>query len=474
MARHGGLAVVVAVMMTAGFLPAVAGVGLGATVVVSAVAQIELESTYVSPALMHAGVPGSCGVLHCYTPQEIQQAYNYNQSYAAVGGYANAGKGQTIVIFDAFGDPNVTKDLGIFDSAFGLPPAKLNVICPAGCPTLDLTGDTNLSLNEIGWTQEITLDTQYSHAMAPAATIDLVVATSNENSAMVVAEQYALEHHLGNIWSQSFGTPECTFTPGASSPWFAENNAIFAKAAAEGITIFASAGDLAAQNGCAGPSASYPADNPLNIAVTGTFLNISFPSTETVASPLQSARGSYGHETTWNDFENPDLQPYGVVYGVTGGAPSDYFPAPIYQLIHPVTPYTCTGGTPATCSAGTPYHSFGKVSADVAYDAGVDGGVIGYYDASPALAAGFYIFGGTSAGSPQWAAITAIASQLHHGLPLGDFAPILYLLLGSSRLHDVTVGSNAAEPGVGFLATPGWDAATGVGSPNVGALAPLL
>jgi subtilase family serine protease len=147
-----------------------------------------------------------------------------------------------------------------------------------------------------------------------------------------------------------------------------------------------------------------------------------------------------------------------------------YFPAPIYQLVHPIVPYTCSGSTPTSCAAGAPYHSFGKVAADVAYDAGVNGGVLGYYDASPALGAGFYIFGGTSAGSPQWAAITAIANQIHHTNGLGDFAPILYLLGGTLAFHDVTVGSNAIEPGYGFLATRGWDAATGVGSPNVGPL----
>ncbi len=473
MARRGAWALLVAAMMTVGFFPAVVGIGAAVSASNGAVFHPLLQAEFVGPAMESSGIPGNCGVLSCYTPSEIQQAYNYNQSYAQVGGYANAGKGQTIVIFDAFGDPNVSSDLAIFDSAFGLPAAKLNVICPAGCPTLDLTGDTNLSLDEIGWTQEITLDTQYSHAMAPAATIDLVIAHSDSDQDMVVAEQYALSHHLGNIWSQSFGTPECTFTPGPSSPWFAENNLIYAEAAAQGITVFASAGDVGAQSGCATPSPSYPADNPLNIAVTGTYLNLSFSPTANVSSPLQPAPAKYNYETTWNDFENPTLVQNGLIFGVTGGAPSAYFPAPLYQFVHTITPYTCTGGTPSTCSAARPYHPLGRVSADVAYDAGVDGGVLGYYDASPALAAGFYIFGGTSAGSPQWAAITAIADQIHHG-PLGDFAPALYLLGGTGAFHDITVGSNALEPGYGFLATPGWDAASGMGSPNVGRLIPYL
>jgi len=430
----------------------------------------DVEAAYVGGSLGPAqGPPGTCGVLQCYTPQEVQDGYNYGPAYAAVGGYANAGAGQTIVIFDAFGDPNVTSDLAIFDSVFGLPPANLNVICPSGCPTLDLTGDTALSLDEIGWTQEITLDTQYSHAMAPAAKLDLVVAWNDSNQNMVVAEQYALQHHLGQIWSQSFGTPECGFTPGPANPWFAENNRIYQKAAAEGITMFASAGDLGATLLCPTNSAAYPADNPLEIGVGGTYLDLNFAPGVTVSSPLVSAPATYGYETTWNDFENATLVNDGLIFGVTGGAPSQFFPAPWYQWFDRITPYTCVGDTPATCSAGAPYHSYGRVDVDVAYDAGVDGGVLGYYDASPAIPAGFYIFGGTSAGSPQWAAITAIADQLHHH-SVGNFAPLLYLTGGFFGLHDIQLGSNAFEPGTGFLATPGYDAPTGLGTPNVGNL----
>jgi subtilase family serine protease len=432
-----------------------------------------VEQTFLGTSLQTAGAPGSCGLLQCYTPQEVQQAYGFNASYARVGGYAHAGAGETIVIFDAFGDPSVAYDLSVFDATFGLPAANLNVICPQGCPTLDLTADSSLSLDEISWTNEITLDTQYSHAMAPAAKIDLVVAYNDSNQAIAVAEEYALTHHLGDIWSQSFGTPECTFTPGPSNPWFQQNNAIFRLATSEGITIFASAGDLGATSGCPSNSASYPADNPDNIAVAGTYLDLQFSPSASVSSPLVSAPATYGHETTWNDFENATLAADSEIFGVTGGAPSDYFLG-LDQGFARVTPYTCAGNTTASCSAGTPFRSIGKVSADVAYDAGVDGGVLGYLNITgSAEQAGYYIFGGTSAGSPQWAAIAAIGDQMSHS-HLGDFAPRLYRdaarLWRTGGLHDITVGSNAFEPGVGFLATRGYDAPSGLGSPNVGVL----
>ena len=487
---RGWVAVSIGLLMSVGFAPAAAGVGVAASAAAPAFAHVDLASAYVGPSLgAVAGpgiAPGTCPepgfYLQCYTPQEIQDGYGYGGAYAAVGGYANAGLGQTIVIFDAFGDPNLTANLAVFDAVFGIPAIHLNVLCPASgfalgpCPVLDFAGPNGS--NEAGWTQEITLDTEYAHAMAPAATIDLVVAQNNSDGAFATAELYALAHHLGTVWSQSFGTPECSFVPGLSTPWFFENNLIYALAALQGVTIFASAGDLGAMNGCPAPSANYPADNPFNIAVAGTYLDLNFAAGANVSSPLVGAPASYGHETAWNDFENGTLASLGLIFGVTGGAPSAYFPRPSSLTQGPVVPYVCSGYVPSSCTAGTPYRASGKVAADVAYDAGVNGGVLGYYNVTypngtPILPPGFYIFGGTSAGAPQWAAIAAIADQLHHHA-LGDFAPILYRMVGSARLHDVTVGSNALEPGVGFLATRGWDATTGVGSPNVGLLVGAL
>ncbi len=88
-------------------------------------------------------------LLHCYSPQDIQSAYNYGPAYTSVGGYASAGEGQTIVIFDAYGDPTVRADLATFDAQFGLPGATLNVICPAGCP-IQTGASPQTSLSE-GW-----------------------------------------------------------------------------------------------------------------------------------------------------------------------------------------------------------------------------------------------------------------------------------------------------------------------------------
>ncbi len=404
-----------------------------------------------------SGTSDVCNVgtfkLHCYTPQMMQSAYNFTGAYGLVGGQNNAGAGITIVIVDAFGSPTISHDLQVFDSTFGLPAATLNIICPQGCPMFNPK-----SSNEVGWSFETTLDVEYSHAMAPAATIDLVVASTNFGNAINNAEAYALNHSLGQIWSQSFGAPECVFRGDNSQ--FVQSQKIYSAASSSGVTLIASAGDSGAQEGCPSPSALYPSSDPLNLAVGGTHLNI-------------SPNGNYESETAWNDEEDNYLLNQGISFPfATGGAPSVFFALPSYQSGISLIPYTCTGNTSSSCSAGQQFTPTTRTTSDVSYDADLDGGVLAYWSAIPSQA-GFYIFGGTSAGSPQWAAAIAIADQLH-GTSLGDIHALLYSLAGTKAFHDVTSGSNSLEPGTGFLATEGYDAPTGLGSPNVGILVAAL
>ena len=82
---------------------------------------------------------------------------------------------------------------------------------------------------------------------------------------------------------------------------------------------------------------------------------------------------------------------------------------------------------------------------------------------------GFYFYGGTSSGSPQWAAIGALADQ-QAGHRLGTLNPALYAIgTGATRalaFHDVTSGNNAWQ-GPGLDAKVGYDDPTGLGSPDV-------
>ena len=117
--------------------------------------------------------------------------------------------------------------------------------------------------NQVGWGEEETLDVLWAHAMAPGAAIVLVEAASNNDSDLLVATQYVVDHHVGDVISQSFGEAETCMDPAL----LAQQHALFQQAANEGITSFASSGDSgASQFNCDGTaailSASTPASDP--------------------------------------------------------------------------------------------------------------------------------------------------------------------------------------------------------------------
>jgi subtilase family serine protease len=415
---------------------------------------VSVTARGVSSNLCPISVGGHTKYLHCYTPMEVQAAYNFAGAYSLVGGYKNAGKGETIAIFDAFGDPHLRHDLSVFDSTFGVPAANLNILCPQGCPKFNAS-----NADEIGWTVEISLDVEYAHAMAPAAVIDLVVAPTDVGHINPGGydETWALQHHVGNVWSQSFGdAADCT----PKAFMFASAEQTYKLAVSEGVTPVTASGDWSANNlGCSKPIASFPASSPYNLAVGGTHLNI-------------NARGTYISETAWNDFEDTFLLQQGLYApDVTGGAPSYIYPLPTYQSGISAIPFNCSGNNsnPQDCVTSSPVHLTSRTSSDVAFVADIDGGVLVY----DSFIGGWADVGGTSVGAPNWSAIIAIADQ-YHGSGLGLVNALLYGFEGTKAFHDVTVGSNTAYPGTGYQATTGWDPATGVGSPNVGVIVARL
>lgn len=363
--------------------------------------------------------------LACYEPSDIRTAYNIPDSAT--------GAGQTIVIIDAYGSPTIQSDLKTFDAAFGLPDPTLNIFYPTGKPPFDPKHKA-----EANWAGETTLDVEWAHAIAPAATIDLVIGSNPGGDVLNVAERYAIDHHLGNVMSMSFGAPENAIKGGGNNIQLQQAHANYVAAQAAGMTVFASAGDNGATDGTSGITANYPASDPLVTAVGGTNL-------------FTNADGSYANETVWND-SNSALCPFGCAYGpfgATGGAPSATFAASSYQS-------ALSGNSARTVS-------------DVSYNASVYTGVLTYESFIPGQE-GFYFTGGTSSGSPQWAAIIADADQAA-GHSLGFLNPTLYAIGANpteyaADFHDVTVGDNGFNS-QGFPAGAGYDIPTGLGSPNV-------
>ena len=369
----------------------------------------------------------------CYTPAEIRTAYDIPAG--------STGAGRSIVIVDAYGSPTIQSDLATFSSAFGLPysASTLNIYYPGG-----KSATQTAHADPLGWAGETTLDVEWAHAIAPQATINLVVAASPADSVINNALKFAVDNNLGDVISMSFGSDEAKLVGKNSNAIQADQSTqIFAAAAAKGIALFASSGDGGAADGYAVANASYPASDPNVISVGGTNL-------------FTQDDGTYVGETVWNDGD-PAQCPFGCtdgVFGATGGAPSKLFAASPFQ--HAVSGLTA------------------RTTSDVAYDASVYTAVLVYAGFYPNPADnGFYFYGGTSSGSPQWAGISVLAKAA--GVSLAGLNAKLYGAAAShpAAFHDVTVGSNDFQ-GPGFSAGPGYDIPTGLGSPDVAKLISAL
>jgi subtilase family serine protease len=190
--------------------------------------------------------------------------------------------------------------------------------------------------------------------------------------------------------------------------------------------------------------AGYPASSPFVLSVGGTMGN---PAPEGLWN-----KGRYGGEQAWNELL-PAVFPGA---GAGGGAPSAIYPAPPWQL-------GLTGSSM-------------RAEPDVSYNAAFNGGVI------VVLGGKHGVVGGTSAGAPQWAAIVALANEVRglRGIgPLGIATAQLWTLARDKNdyrqdFHDITVGKNTLfgpDSGLpGFDAGPGYDYATGIGTPDVSRL----
>ena len=408
----------------------------------------------------------SLGNIVCYSPNFIKKAYEFPSTSTLDG------SGQTIVIVDAFGSPTIQSDLALFDAVFHIAaPPSFTIFCGDSATPLDTSTCPNVNINvnthhaEFSWTIETSLDVEYAHAMAPGANIVLDVAATSSGNAINAAETAAIAAYPGAIFSQSFGIPEIFLHGNNGQVNQAQAN--YANGVANGDTFFASAGDTGATFGFGVAMSNFPGSDLHNTAVTGTQGNPYIPTGSLVGCPtstpfsctsgLSAYHGpcvlgrtvppncvpdGYGGEQVWNEPS------FGAA---TGGAPSLLFGVPSYQ-------------TGLGLTARGP---------DVSYNAAIDGGVLVVYGGFgfPVL----FIVGGTSAGSPQWAGITALANQARANLgkgPIGDLNPTLYSIYHSARyatdFHDIAVGNDqlTGTP-VGFSAGAGYDLASGIGTPIV-------
>jgi subtilase family serine protease len=436
-------------------------------------------SYHANPVTVDFDRYGGSGFLY-NTVAELRAAYDLNSLYAA--GYD--GKGQTVVIIDAFGSPTVYDDLLSFVTwqnahyAPNLPwttmadvKKHLQIYYPQGKPVFNVSDP-----NQLGWSTEVTLDVDMVHAIAPGANIALVIAPSDNDAVLTYAVRYAVVHELGSVISQSWGDPEWDIAAAGRTGFtdLMQAHFVYTLAAMSQITVFASAGDWGAANLWTYNSPSYPASDPFVTAVGGTNLFMNCPggySEGTGNWTYGTSPGlTYNYEIAGNDYEAmvADGYPYPSDLVTTGGAMSAFFPLPSWQ--HGIT---------MTIANGTSFTPTGRCVSDVSFDSGVYGGLgaVPWSAATPGSPI-YYIVGGTSAGSPFWAALTAIANQ-RIGHNVGYINPILYAnkatFYKTGAFHDITMGDNIYPTGytlLGYEATKGWDSPTGIGSPDAAKLVP--
>ncbi|MDH2905082.1 MAG: S53 family peptidase [Methanomassiliicoccales archaeon] len=346
-----------------------------------------------------------------YTPGQIFHAYNYSATYN--------GAGETIAIIDAYGSPSIQNDVKVFDTQFNLPAIKLTVLTPFG----------KVGRNS-GWALETSLDVEWSHAMAPSASILLIEAPSASTTYLITDSiNYIVNHTNANVVSMSWGAAESGLTASELSQY----SATFAYAASHGVILVAASGDSGANDGTTSPTVNYPASDPSVVGAGGTTL---------LLTGITATSATYSSEYAWNS---------------SGGGISNYFPEPSYQ-------------------SAAHINASGRAVPDVSYDANPNTGFWIYDSTSYEGLKGWIQVGGTSASSPQWAAIfTEVqqykSSKTFNGTNVLSSLYTVYSISAeyASAFHDITVGYNGA-----YSAGAGYDEVTGIGSPNVGALIEYL
>jgi subtilase family serine protease len=266
------------------------------------------------------------------------------------------------------------------------------------------------------WAVEISLDVEWAHAIAPKATILLVEAPSNSLSDLLNGVTVAVRDGASAV-SMSWTVGE-----------FSTETSMDKNFVSNGVTYLAASGD-------AGTGAAYPAASPDVIGVGGTSLYL-------------SASGSYLSETAWSD---------------SGGGLSAYEREPSFQA-----------------QFGMPEDSRGyRGTPDVSYNANPGTGYAVYDSIGISGYSGWFQVGGTSAGTPQWAALIAITNSMRAAERKSNLSSTdtsIYTLAKTGLNADfraVTQGTNGTC-GVICTASAGYDYVTGLGTPQASRLITAL
>lgn len=361
------------------------------------------------------------------TADQLASSYGFSSLY----GTGDEGAGQTVAIVEF--EPDDPSDIAAYAACYGLSTAQISDV--------PVDGGVGTGTGQ----GEATLDIEDVLGLAPQATILVYQSSGN----MLDDYNAIISQDRASVISTSW---YLNCNDAAVSPAILQSeNTLFEEAAAQGQSFYAAQGDAGSeaclQNGGANGALNVqdPGSQPFITSVGGT----------TILAP-----GPRPSETTYNDASG----------GAGGGGISKVWAMPAYQSGAPAGLHVVnadSSGTPCGASSGD-CREVPDVSADSS-------------DVSPYaiyIAGGWHQFWGTSAAAPTWAAYTALVngSSACAGTAVGFADPLLYRIAAddySSAFNDVTTGTNdwsGAQGGM-YPAGTGYDMATGLGSPDGGALA---
>jgi kumamolisin len=346
-----------------------------------------------------------------YTPVQIGALYDFPAG--------TDGTGRTIAIIE-LGGGYAQSDLDEYFSGLGLATPNVTSVGVDGASN---GGGTDPN----GADGEVLLDIEVIGALAPAADIVVYFAPNTDAGFIDAVTQAAHATPTPDAISISWGQSEDAWTAQARTAL----DSAFVDAVGIGATVTAAAGDNGSSDGASDGAShvDFPASSPHALACGGT--------------SLRGSGTAISSEKVWND---------GASGGATGGGVSDVFATPSWQN---------AVGVPTAASGFA-----GRGVPDVAGDADPQTGYQVRVDGAD------QVFGGTSAVAPLWAALIARIVQ-STGSPVGLMQPKLYAGASASAtaagFRDITSGNNGA-----FAAKSGWDACTGLGSPDGAALLTAL
>ncbi|HUZ42996.1 MAG TPA: S53 family peptidase [Acidimicrobiales bacterium] len=359
-----------------------------------------------------------------YLPSQIAQAYGLDSLYA--NGFSGAG--QTIASFELADYSDA--DVSLYTSCFGGSDANVSRVLTDGGASIG------------SGTSEATADVENLLGLAP----DLhILVYEAPDSAQGIYDNYAaiISQDRAQVLATSWGQCEPFTTPAME----AGENTLFQEAAVQGQTVVAASGDSGSED-CyqAGVdpdpelAVDDPASQPYVTGVGGTSLLSASPRSETV----WNASGGAGGGGISQDWAMPAYQ-HGTVSSLSSGSP---------------------------CGAGS---GDCREVPDVSASADANHGYYFYCEAGDCAGAGWASVGGTSLASPVWAALVALSNQACPAGPAGFINPTLYEVGGgatvSGATNDVVAGNNDLLNLYGlYPAAPGYDMASGLGSP----VAPVL